>query len=182
MNTTTEDSVPANELDIASMQLGIDRIEFTLQTREAVRSMAETLAQQAQRGLLLLTQDLEPAIYDQLPFLHAISELARRRSDVCLRILVLDSHRALQSGHRLIELSRRLSTNIQFRSPPPDYQNTGKTFLVCDDAGYFFRPQASRYEGTANFNNPGEVARLKKYFMELWDRGVPDSEMRVLHL
>jgi hypothetical protein len=182
MKPTTEDPVPASELDIASMQLGIDRLEFALQTREAVRLMAQALAQQAQRGLLLLTQDLEPAIYDQLPFLNAIGKLARQRGDVCLRILLLDSHRTLQRGHRLLELSRRLSTNIQFRSPPPDFQNTGKTFLLCDEAGYFFRPLASRYEGTANFNNPGEVARLKKYFMELWGRSEPDSEMRLLHL
>jgi hypothetical protein len=182
MNTTTKDPVPASELDITSMQLGIDRLEFTLQSREAVRSMAQALAQQAQRGLLLLTQDLEPAIYDQLAFLNAISELARQRGDVCLRILLLDSRGTLQRGHRLLELSRRLSTNIQFRSPPADFQNSGKTFLLCDESGYFFRPLASRYEGTANFNNPGEVARLKKYFMELWDRSEPDSAMRMLHL
>jgi len=182
MNTTKEGSIPAGELDIASMQLGIDRLEFTLQSREDVRIMAQTLAQQARRGLLLLTRDLEPAIYDQLPFLDAISELARQHKEACLRVLISDSRRTLQSGHRLIELSRRLGTNIQFRRPPPDYQNTGKTFLLCDDAGYFFRPLASRYEGTANFDNPGEVARLKKYFMELWDRSEPDSEMRVLHV
>lgn len=182
MNTTTGDSIPAGELDIASMQLGIDRLEFTLQSREDVRIMAQTLAQQARRGMFLLTHDLEPAIYSKLPFLEAVSKLARQHKEACLRVLILDSRRTLQSGHRLIELSRRLGTNIQFRRPPPDYQNTGKTFLLCDDAGYFFRPLASRYEGTANFDNPGEVASLKKYFMELWDRSEPDSEMQVLHV
>jgi hypothetical protein len=54
--------------------------------------------------------------------------------------------------------------------------------LICDDAGYFYRPLASRYEGAANFNNPGEVAKLEKYFMELWERSEPDSEMRELHV
>lgn len=182
MNTTTDDPIPARELDIASMQLGIDRLEFRLQSREDARVMAQTLAEQARRGLLLLSPDLEPAIYDQLPFLEAISELSRQHKGTCLKVLILDSRKTLQNGHRLIELSRRLGSSIQFRRPPPGYQNTGKTFLLGDDAGYFFRPLASRYEGTANFNNPGEVARLKKYFMELWDRGEPDSEMRVLHV
>jgi hypothetical protein len=182
MNTNSEDPVPAGELDIASMQLGIDALEFSLQSREEVRVMAQTLAEQAQRGLLLLTQDLEPPIYDQLPFLDAISKLARQHTEPCLRILIVDSRRALQSGHRLIELSRRLGSSIQFRRPPPEYQDTGKTFLLCDHAGYFFRPLSSRYEGKASFNNPGEVARLKKYFMELWDRSEPDSEMRMLHV
>lgn len=182
MNTSTENPVPAEELDIASMQLGIDRIEFTLHRREEVCATAQALAEQAKRGLMLLTPDLEPAVFDQQPFLDAISALARQHRDAYFRILLLDSRRILQHGHRLIELSRRLSPNIEFRRPPPDYQDTGKTFLVCDDAGYFFRPLASRYEGTANFNNPGEVARLKKYFMELWGRSEADSELRLLHV
>ena len=182
MNTVTGNPVAAGELDLAGMQLGKDRLEFTLHSREDVRSLAQTLAQQAQRGLTLLTPDLEPAIFDQPAFLNAIGSLARQRRDACFRILLLDSRRILQNGHRLIELSRRLSPNIQFRRPPPDYQDTGKTFLLCDDAGYFYRPLASRYEGTANFNNPGEVARLKKYFMEVWDRSEPETELRVLHV
>jgi len=182
MNTATDNPVPAEELDITSMQLGIDRLGFSLHRREEVRAMAQTLAEQARRGLMLLTPDLEPAIFDQQPFLTAISTLARQHRDVYFRILVLDSRGILQHGHRLIELSRRLSPNIEFRRPPPDYQNTGKTFLLCDDAGYFFRPLASRYEGTASFNNPGEVARLKKYFMELWGRSASDSDLRLLHV
>jgi hypothetical protein len=36
MNTVTEGPVPANELDITSMQLGIDRLEFSLHSREDV--------------------------------------------------------------------------------------------------------------------------------------------------
>lgn len=182
MNAGTNDPVPAHELDITSMQLGIDQLGFTLHRREDVRIMAQALAEQVQRGLMLLTPDLEPAIFDQLPFLTAISKLARQHRDAYFRILLLDSRRVLQHGHRLVELSRRLSPNIEFRRPPPDYQNTGKTFLLCDDAGYYFRPLASRYEGTANFNNPGEVARLKKYFMGLWDRSEPDSALRLLHV
>ena len=182
MNTVTEDPVPANELDITSMQLGIDRLEFSLHSREDVRATTLTLANQARCGLMLLTRDLEPAIFDRQPFLNAISQLARQHQDARFRILILDSHRALQTGHRLIELSRKLSANIQFRRPPPGYQNTGKTFLTCDGAGYLYRPLASRYEGTANFNHPGEVAKLEKYFMELWERSEPSSEMRVLHV
>jgi len=102
MNAFTKGSVPANELDIASMQLGIDRLEFSLHSREDVRAIAQTLAEQAQRGLMLLTLDLEPAIFDQQPFLNAISKLARQHQDAFFRVLILDSHRTLQNGHRLI--------------------------------------------------------------------------------
>jgi hypothetical protein len=181
MTAFTENPIHGEELDIASMQLGIDSMEILLHLRQEVCTMAQTLAAQAQHGLMLLTLDLEPAVFDRQPFLNAISQLARRRQDSCFRILVLDSRRALQQGHRLIELSRRLGPAIQFRCPPPEYRNTGKTVLLVDDVGYVYRPLASRYEGTANFNNPGEVARQKKYFTDLWDRSAPDSGLRLLH-
>jgi len=182
MNPADDDKVPAKELDITSMQLGIDDLEFALQTREQVRATAQTLAMQAQRELLLHTEDIEPAIFDQQPFLDAVSRLAREHQDAHVRVLVGNSRKTIQQGHRLIELSRRLSSNIQFRRPPPQYRNYGKTFLLCDSTGYIYRPLASRYEGTANFNNPGQTVSLRKYFMEVWEQSQTDEEMRRLHL
>ena len=75
MSPVTDDQVPAEELDISSMQLGIDGTEFALQTREQVRSMAHRLAAQARRELLLHTEDVEAEIFDQQPFLDAVSRL-----------------------------------------------------------------------------------------------------------
>ena len=182
MPPATDDQVPAKELDITSMQLGIDALEFALQTREQVRSMAHGLATQARRELLLHTEDLEAEIFDQQPFLDAVSRLVRQHHDAHVWILVGNSRKTIQQGHRIITLSRRLSSRIQFRRPPRQYRNYGKTFLLCDDAGYFDRPLASRYEGTANFNNPGQTAVLKKYFMEVWEQSQADEEMRRLQL
>ena len=182
MSPDSGDQVPAEELDITSMQLGIDALEFSLQTREQVCSMAYRLAAQAQRELLLHTEDVEAAIYDQQLFLDAVSRLVRTHQDAHLWVLVDNSRKTLQQGHRLIELSRRLSSRIQFRRPPSQYRNYGKTFLLCDDVGYFYRPLASRYEGSANFNNPGRTTALKKYFMEVWEHSEADEEMRRLHL
>jgi hypothetical protein len=182
MNPVNDKQIPAKELDISSMQLGVDDIEFALQTREQVCDMAQTLANQARRELLLYTEDMEPVIFDQQPFLDAVGRLAREHQDAHVWILVEDSRKTVQQGHRLIELARRLSSNIQFRRPPPQYLNYGKTFLLCDSTGYFYRPLAGRYEGTANFNNPGQTVVLRKYFMEVWEQSQTDEEMRRLHL
>jgi hypothetical protein len=182
MPPATDDQVPADELDISSMQLGIDGLEFSLQTREQVRTLAHRLAAQAQRELLLHTEDIEAEIFDRQPFLDAVSRLVRQHQDAHVWVLVENSRKTLQQGHRLIELSRRLSSHIQFRTPAPQYRNYGKTFLLCDDSGYFYRPHASRFEGSANFNNPGRTAVLKRYFMEVWEHSEPDQEIRRLHL
>ena len=182
MNRITENPVPATELDIQSMQLGLDHLDMSLQSREQVRLITQAFAEQTQRTMSLLTVDIEPAIFDQQAFLDAVARLSRQSHAASFRILLLDSRRVAQQDHRLVELSRRLGPTIQFRRPPPDYQHSGQTFLTCDDVGFLYRSLSSRYEGTANFNNPGEVARLNKGFKELWDRSEPDSELRMLQV
>jgi hypothetical protein len=182
MNTLSENLVPVSQSDIDILQLGIDSREFVLETREDVRIVATALARQAQHTLLLHTEDLEPAIFDNPPFLNAASNLARNRRDSCFRILLNNGRKAIQVEHRLIELSRRLSSDIQIRRPAPQYQNYHKTFFLSDDAGFLYRPLSSRYEGIADFNNPGKVSELTRYFMEVWEHSEPDEEMRRLHL
>ena len=44
------------------------------------------------------------------------------------------------------------------------------------------RPIAARFEGTANFHDPGKVADWEKYFMAVWERSQPDEEFRRLYL
>ena len=61
-------------------------------------------------------------------------------------------------------------------------RNLDEAFLLADDTGYLHRPLYSRYEGTAGFNNPAMNLRLKRYFTEVWERSIPDVEMRRLYL
>jgi hypothetical protein len=108
--------------------------------------------------------------------------MVRGHRDSCLYILLQDGRSAVQNGHRIIELSRRLNSRIQIRRPPAEYLDFGETFLLADNSGYLQRPLYSRYEGTASFNNPGTTRRLKQYFMEVWEHSQPDVEMRRLHI
>ena len=179
---TKENLVTASETDIGALRLGVDSQEITCSGRAEVRDLAVALAAGVQRELLLYTRDLEPVIFDQQPFLDTVSSVIRNHRDIRLRILIQDGRSAVQNGHRLIELSRRLSSHIEYRRPSPRHMDYGKTYLLADNSGYLLRPMAGRYEGTASFNNPGEVSRLKEYFLEVWEHGEPDPELRRLHL
>lgn len=182
MQMMTGTPVTAAQLDIGAQQLGRDNREFILESGADVRSVAVALASQAQHCLLLLTDNLEPAIFDRQPFLDAVSGLARLYRDSHFLILLQNGRTAISSGHRLIELSRRLSTHIQIRRPAPHHRGDPRTFLLSDNAGYLYRPLAGRYEGSANFNDPGTVRVLENHFMEVWEQAVPDEEMRRLYL
>lgn len=179
---TTGAVITAADADVGALQLGVGSQEIVFDSCREVRQLAAALAGQVQRSLLLHTYDLEPVIFDQQSFLDAVHAMIREYSDSCLYILLQDGRSAVQNGHRLIELSRRLSSRIQIRRPQTEYQGFAGTFLLADNSGYLHRPLYSRYEGTASFNNPGTTRRLKRYFMDVWERSQPDTEMRRLHL
>ena len=179
---STPNTTAFSELGPDVQQLGVHDLEFTLAGRDEVSAAVQSLAAQAQRSLLLHTEDLEPAIFDQEPFLEAVSRLARSHSQARIRILIHNSRNAIAQGHRLIELSRRLSSTIQFRRPAAEYRDFREAFLLVDDSGYLHRLQGGRYEGTGNFHDPARVSELRKYFLEVWERSEPDAEIRRLYL
>jgi hypothetical protein len=182
MDTHVTGKTLYSQLTADEQQLGISKLEFETGTRDDVSVVAERMAGQASRSLLLHTENLEPAIYDRSPFLEAISQLARAHARARIWILLQDPRKVVSSGHRLIELSRRLSTVIQIRQPSQEYRNFHDSLLLADNGGYLHRKNPNRYEGVANFNDPGKVADWKKYFMEVWERSEPDTEIKRLYL
>jgi len=172
----------AEQLRIDNLRLGETSLEFEVERLTEARAVAHALAAQAQRTLLLHTEDLEPAIYDDSAFLEAVSRLARALGPSRIWILIHDARKVVQHGHRLIEIARRLSSTIQLRRPAPQYRNYHESFLLVDGCGYLHRRIAARYEGTANFHDPGKVADLEKYFMEVWERSEADEEIKRLYI
>ena len=169
-------------LPLDSLQLGTGSEEFETASRDEVAAVAERLAAQAQRQLLLHTEALSPEIYDRSGFLEAVRRFANRHSQTRFLILIQDSRQAVQRGHRLIELSRQLGSTIEFRRPAQEYRQYHECFLLADSVGYLHRRLPGRYEGSTGFNAPGRMADWEKYFMEVWERSEADLELKRLHL
>ena len=182
MKTDNKHSVAEAAPAPGSLQLGVDRDTLRLASSDEVRAVAAELACQARRTLLLHTLDLEARIYDRRAFIDAVSALVRRHPGACFDVLIQDVDRVIKDGHRLLELMRRMGSSIQVRRCAPQYRGYCGTFLLADDSGYLYRPLSSRYEGLASFNNAAEVARLGKYFREVWEHSETDMELRRLYL
>ena len=54
--------------------------------------------------------------------------------------------------------------------------------MIVDDVGIIRRAHNDRFEGLAEFNNPGEARLLLKRFNDAWERSQPEPELRRLHL
>ncbi len=134
------------------------------------------------RILAIYSQVLDHALFDRQEVVDALSAFARSGPPVAVRLLIHDSSLITSRGHRLLELARRLDSKIEIRRVPEELADFQATFVTWDNLGYWLMPDYQTYVGQANFNDPVQASRLSERFNYLWERSVPDPELRALHL
>ena len=166
----------------ANPSLGATKERLSLDDAKEIGQVSLDMAMQATRELLILGPTLDPSLYDHPPFAQAVQRLALARPNPSVRILLCDPRVAIQNGHRLIELARRLTSRIAILRIAEEDRDRTEAFLVADALGYVHRRQADRMEATANYNDALEARRLRLEFEQLWERGSTDPELRRLFI
>jgi hypothetical protein len=156
--------------DWSEYTLGEESGDIVIDTSEDNQAAALRLVSQGQRSLDIFSRDLEARIYDNMAFADAVRALAVKTRDLYVRILVIDPDFIIKRGHRLVELSRRLTSHMEIRKVHEDYCNNPEAYLVVDNRGLLHRKLASRYEAVVNFNNPVTASELHHHFTEMWER------------
>lgn len=150
---------------------------------ESQRAAIDLMMEQAERHLCLLTTNLEGPLYDRRPVVDAVRRLALRHPErLPVRILVLDPGVSVRRGHRLIELSRHLSSAIEMRTPADEQDDLEQLFLLVDDAGWVERRPVDEEAMVADFSDALGVRHRLHLFDGLWERAHPPLELRRLHL
>lgn len=149
-----------------------------LTTMPEVREASLKVAKSAQRLLSIFTQDLEPLIYGEEPFLEAIKRLVLARSYAKVRVLLADPSRAMVDNNRFLALARRLTSCIDLRAMSPEYPASAGAFIIADDKALVYRLQANRWDGISDMNDPAVVRRYLNFFDEVWQTSMQESQMR----
>lgn len=145
---------------------------------QAARAHALAMLQQAQRSLCIYSTDLEPWLYHHRSVQEACTRLLLANPKNRLRILVKDLSRAVKQGHRLLGLSRRLSSNLHIRKLHPDYPSEEITFLLADDCGLLLRPEPEQFAGYALYQDPARVRLRQRQFDQAWQASITDPDVR----
>ena len=164
------------------LRLGISETPIELLSRRDTLHATDLMLAQTQETLEIFSRELDPDLYDRQEFLEAIQQLCFRNRLARIRVLVQDAKPPTQRSHRMIEVSRRLSSSIEIRQSNPDYHRYNEAFMIADECGIVHRPLADLLEGTANFYDPVTARRKLDYFTEVWDRSEPQTEFRRLHI
>lgn len=173
-----DESAPA----FLEAKLGETSNTYYLHSAEEYRDLAIRMVAQASRTLNLISPNLEPIIYDQIPFISAVKQLALKNRIARIHILVQDNSLVRKQGHRLIDLAQHLTSTIEIRKPDREYLELAESFMLLDDCGYLHRQLTDRYEATACFNDRLKVSQLENIFNQAWEAGEPDIELVRLHL
>lgn len=130
------------------------------------------------RHVDILSPQLEPLLLDDDEVATALVKLARRGRNTRIRILLAEFRPALESGHRLLALSRRLSTAISLRVLPEHSEWNGETVVVCDRSrGLLLKLDEHRW---LPLETTPDAAREAERFDRLWLAGEPSPELRQL--
>ncbi len=168
--------------DLTHHQLGSHNQLLTLETSSDNYQLALQMLQQSRRDVAILSRHLDGRLYDTGEFIHALSQLAVQHPRCQIRLLLKDVEPLIKYGHRVIELSRRLSSMIGIRTIHSHYREYNEAYMVFDERGIIKRRYADRYEGIANFNDPVQARELMAFFNEVWNISEPDPNLRRLHI
>jgi hypothetical protein len=160
----------------------IEAEEITLRNSEELREIALQMALNCRRTLDITSRNLDPAIYDQALFADAIKQIVLNNRLARIRFLITDPAPVVSRGHRLIDLSSRLSSFISIRKPGRDHRNFNEAMLLADNTAYIHRRFADRYEGIACHDDKRRASDLTGQFEEIWERAEIDPNFRRLHL
>jgi hypothetical protein len=155
---------------------------YLLDSSDDFLTFSLKLLAQTRRHLAILSQHLDPLIFDSHQFVEAVSLLARSNRHVQIHILVKDSKRLAENTHKLVLLAQRLPSKISIRNVTVEPSDKKMGFILCDSHGLLFKNDDSAYQGFANFKAEAEVKHFREAFDYIWQYGETEPELQQLHL
>ncbi len=168
--------------DIEDYRLGeTDRV-LQLGKRNENILVINHMAKQCHRSLDIISRELDPLVFDTEEFADAVKYLVLRQRRAQIRIIVFDPVTIVKRGHRLLDISGRLSSFIEIRKAHPLFYEYNECLMVADAMGYIHRMNDERFEGTANFKDRRKSAEFLNHFEEMWEQATPDPNFRKVML
>lgn len=160
------------------MQHHVDLFTGEAQARDAlVKGLAA-----ARRELIIFSHLLDPLYFDHDATTSLISAFTRRAANTRTRILIQSSDLIVGRSHRLLALSRRLSSKCSIRILDKDYDAPESCYVAWDQSGYWLLPDWREPQGSLHLNAVVAARRFFQDFEVLWAHSHDDPELRELRI
>ena len=166
--------------DIANALLGVECESIQSSEPSDSRIALQRLCSQARDIVRISSPYLNPSLFDNEELRTALSELARHSRYTEVRILVSHSKAIAEGGHRLLHLSRRLSTSVAMRQLVLPDQELQAEYVLADDCGVIQLAANEHDPASIHFCNRVRNKTLTEQFDHLWHKSHPATELRTL--
>lgn len=160
---------------------GHDQAQLSTSAEEIALAVLN-MCQQAGNIVRISSPSLNPQIFGGPQLADALSSLARINRYTEVRILVSRPRSVTASGHRLLALSRRLSTGVIMRTWALDEHEHHPEYVLVDDCGLVELPGRDEEPARVHFNHRARVATLAAEFDEIWHKSKTGSDLRTFVL
>jgi len=154
-----------------------------LNGRSDCRDCTRRLIELASNRVYIISQQLEPELYNDRSIYEHLSEMASNNRNTDIRIIAHDTRVAANQGHYLIHLAQRLPTFIKIRTTVTrEHRKFIESWLIVDDMAYMRIKNPARYEGDFATNNRMECRHYIDSFEEIWEACQVDQNTRRLSI
>ena len=140
------------------------------------------VATHAGREIRILSEQLDPAVYDNDDFCRAIQDLAISHPQSRIHILVRDTPWLGKNFHRLVATWQKLLSHIELRRLTKEIETPHTEFMTGDESAVLYFANPAHYQGYLCLYTPVEARRLNADFDLLWGFSEPDPQVRRLHI
>ncbi|HNP01396.1 MAG TPA: hypothetical protein PKN43_01295 [Agitococcus sp.] len=167
---------------IPQFQLGHTDIRIELKHLFMMQQAAIALLAEAQREILIVSPDLEHERFDNEAFCEALSAFARSSRYTSTKILIADPQLAIEDGHRVIKLMRRISSLIEIRQLHEHDIEHAEAVMIADSIGLLRCINRDPWQGSLLPKGTPYAQQMRERFMEWWERGAEISDFRELKI
>ena len=136
----------------------------------------------ARMQISVLSQTLERRIYGNEGFLDPLQSFLLQHERARLRVLVRAPEATMRSGHRLIELGRRISSRVEFREILPEHRLIEREYIVVDERSLLLRESPQELDARYYASAPLMAREQLREFENLWQESPPSAELRALRI
>lgn len=168
--------------EIEAQVLGQSTDALIVEGHENISQVIARMAQQARQKIDIFSAELDHKIFDNSDVVKALADFARcnRKSDI--RIVVKDSAKIAQRGHRLLALSHKLPSYVHIQVINKDYRDINRMFIVMDKVGYIEQPVPDMEKVRACYRSIPQGPENALLFDQIWNKSESDVNLRSLKL
>ncbi|AIF47778.1 hypothetical protein [Dyella japonica] len=152
-------------------------------SRAEVAAARLRLLTDARRRVAIYQPLLPDDVYGTPPELAELRRIATSGRGAEIRLILHAPEEALRDNHRLIALAQRLPSMVLVRAPLEDVDLAyASSYLLTDQGGYLFQPDARRTDGRASTADRATQAPLLQHFNDVWERSARATAWQPLDL